>query len=1019
MKQKKLSKLGAGLTNIFAVILVIFIMGYQLADDYRSMLDGYLGTASSKVISEGSAEDAYEYLSDYSNSQELVEAHKELNERLEEEGAVLLKNNSGALPLSAEGNIKVTLFGMRSNLMQYSGSIGATTASTQNVSLADALNAKGFEVNPDMVTFYEGLEDEYTPGRAFNTASTDAIQGAVVNEVPSSEYVNAPKGTYFNYADAAIIVLGRDCGESCDYYPGETGIADPDEFEEGDNILSLSKDEKALIEYVKEQGCFNKIIVLLNTTNALEVQDLQNDDAIDAIMWIGCPGNYGNYGIADILNKASGISPSGAMVDTYAVNTANSPAAQNFGLHMWENASEIDSSSSFALRSSWYLVYNESIYDGYKYYETRYYDSIVNPESNASSSVGSSTEEGWNYENEVIYPFGYGLSYTTFSEEILEEKSEINIDGTSTIVIKVTNTGTVAGKDNVQLYLSLPYEKGQVEKSAIQLVGYGKTGEALESEGFFDSIYLQPGESEEITITIERDYYASYDENEGDGAYILDAGMYYLAVGDGAHDALQNIMKAQGYLEGDAAAATVAVELKEKIIIDETKEGQPISNQFADSDINNLIEDATTYLSRSNWESTFSESVSSLTATDEMIGQLRNDTYTMATGEDTSEYVFGTLGKSNGVHVSALKGITDYDDPIYAEMIANMPLETIANMISLNCSVADTLTEIGASEMKASDGPVGFLVQLGIRSRGIYTLDENDSNYNFSLNCFVSEPVVAATFSHKLAEEEGKLIGNDAIWEQISFWYAPAMNNHRLPYCGRNNEYYSEDSVLTGTMASDTVIGAQSKGAVATVKHFAFNNMETNREGVATFFDEQAGRENELRGFQMVFEVGEAKAVMTSFNRVGCTFSSADDGLITGLLRGEWAYKGTVLTDMIKAWEYETWEETLLAGTDIMLNTSPVHVDGKAWETLQAKYISEDEKIAKAVYESMHHLLYTFSDTLWLNGISENSEVARLYPYWEILLLVMIGIGAIGIIGSSVFWISQKRKTRKQKGEAE
>ncbi|HJA67292.1 MAG TPA: glycoside hydrolase family 3 C-terminal domain-containing protein [Candidatus Mediterraneibacter cottocaccae] len=1016
MKEKRGSNLYAGLMNIFAVILVAAIMAYGIADSYRITLDGYLGTQSSVTINDGDETDLYDYLSDYETAEELVAAHMDLNERLEEEGAVLLKNENNALPLSSDGNIKVTLFGMRSDLTQFSGSIGATTATAQNVKMADAFNARGFEVNPDMVAFYQGLEDTYTPGRASSSAvSTEAV-GATVNEVPQSEYAAAPADTYASYADAAIIVLGRDSGESCDYFPGETGIANPDEFDEGSNILGLSRDEKALVQYVKDQGCFEKIIVLLNTTSTMEIESLKDDPEIDSIMWIGNPGCYGFYGIADLMNAASGVSPSGSLVDTYAVNTANSPAAQNFGVYMWNNAADIDSSSSYALRAAWYLVENEGIYDGYKYYETRYYDSIVNPASGATSSVGSSISGGWDYENEVSYPFGYGLSYTTFSEEIVPEKSEIQIDGTSTITVRVTNTGDVAGKDNVQLYLALPYADGQVEKSAIQLVGYAKTGEAAEGEGYENVVYLQPGESEEVTITVERDYYASYDEAEGDGAYVLDAGTYYFAVGDGAHDALQNVMTAQGYLSEGNTAAVVSADLAEKQIIDETKEGAAISNQFTDSDINSLIPDTTTYLSRSDWAGTFPETVESLTATEEMITQLRNDTYTMAEGEDTSEFKFGTLGHSDGTRACELKGITDYDDPTFAKVIANMPLETIAEQIAMEYSEMSSFTEMAAGNAACMDGPVGLLLTLGTSAKGIYAMDETDPNYNFSLNTFVSEPVVASTFSHKLAEEEGKLIGNDSIWTQTSWWFAPAMNLHRLPYNGRNNEYYSEDSVLTGYMASDTIIGAQSRGVVTTIKHFAFNNMETNREGVATFFDEQGARENELRGFQMAFEAGGSKAVMTSFNRVGCTFSSADEGLITGLLRGEWDFRGIVTTDMVKAPEYETWEESVLAGTDIMLNTSPVNEDGKTWETCQAKYISGDARMTETVYESVHHVLYAFADSVWLNGMSENTRVERLYPYWELIIISLIAVGAAGTAVSGGLWIfrSVKNKNRKK-----
>lgn len=1010
-------KLFRGLTSLFLVILMLFGMGYGIADGYRSTLDGFLGTESSKLITDGDATTLYPYESDYNNSQDLVDAHIQLNERIQEEGTVLLKNQNGALPLSAEGSIKVTLFGMRSHVPQFSGSVGAAVNRHQAVGLEQALNERGFTVNPDMVTFYTNLEDQYAPGRAWSSATTDRASGSYINEVPQSAYSNAPFWTYSNYSDAAIIVFGRDASESADYFPGEEGLAKPSEFEEGDNILSLSKDERALVEYVKSQECFKTIIVLINAINTMEIDELKHDEAIDGILWVGLPGCYGYYGVADVLNAASGVNPSGGLPDTYAVDTAMNPASINHGLYLWSNYKEIDPSSSFSLRAAWYQIQNEGIYSGYKYYETRYYDSVVNPASGAATPIGSSIPgKNWEYDTEVSYPFGYGLSYTTFREEIVPEKSTIDLDGVSTITVRVTNTGTVAGKDNVQLYLSLPYAQGQVEKSAIQLVGYGKTGEAQEADGFAQSIYLQPGESEEVVITADCNYFASYDKNEGDGAYILDAGEYFFAVGNGAHDALQNVMKAQGHLEGDAEGTTLSATLEQKVVIDQTVSGNTISNQFADCDINNLIPDTTDYLSRSSWMMTFPREITGLTATEDMIFQLKNDTYTMATGEDTSAYKFGTVGVPSEYQAYHLQGITDYDDPMFANVIAGIPLEKIMTQIALQYSRTNEFTEINANKTTCIDGPVGLLRTLGISSQNSkYALEETDPNYNFSLAVFVSEPVVAATFSHKLALEQGELIGNDAIWTGDVWWFAPGMNMHRSPYNGRNNEYYSEDAVLTGLMGSDAVTGAQSKGFVGTVKHFAFNGQETNREGLATFFDEQAGRENELRGFQMVFEVGKARGVMTTFNRIGCTYSSADMGLVKGLLRGEWGFKGIVVTDMVKSVWYETWEESLLAGTDVMLNTSPVNVDGKAWETCQAKYVSGDADMMAAVYESTHHVLYAFADSIWLNGAGAGSRTVRVYPVWEIAIFVLIGVGAVGTVACATGWVLAGRKARKTK----
>ena len=1016
MKDKGKIKARIGLTNLCAMLLVFAIMAYNMAGLYRSTIDKKLGTVSVQMISSGNVEDSYAHKSDFSTSAEVVNAHIQGAIRIQEEGTVLLKNKDGALPLSSNGDIKVTFFGMRSAYPSYSGDIGASTDESQEVTWADAFNESGFSVNPEMVTFYQNLPEEFIPARAAGGSSVVTETGYTVNEPGFLEYLNAPVDSFADYADAAIIVFGRPSGESSTYYPGEAGIGDPNEYEDGEDIFFLSKDEKYVVDYVKQQGVFNKIIILLNSSNVFSIKDLQEDDEVDAILHTGQIGCYGAYGVANLLNAATGKNPSAGVVDTFAVNNSLAPAAINYGVHTWTNYQDIDDSSGFELRAAWFNVQNEGIYEGYRYYETRYYDSIVNPASNAASAVGTNGTE-WKYENEVLYPFGYGLSYTTFTEEILLEKSNIDVDGTSEIVVKVTNTGDFAGKDNVQLYIALPYELGQVEKSAIQLVGYGKTGEAAETS-YFDPIYLQPGESEEIVITVERDYYASYDENEGNGAYILDAGDYYFAVGNGAHDALQNVMQAQGHLNGDTSATAVCVNLAEKVVIDQSAAGVEISNQLQDMDINEWVPNTTVTLSRSDWEGTFPKEIDVLTASEDMIYLLKNDYYTMKTGEDTSDFQFGTKGSSNGYTLGYLKGATDYNDERFAQIISNIPLETLLERVANGYDAVYNFEEIGAPHYDRVDAPSGFLIPLGQKSYGIYELDESDPNYNYRLNVFPSEPVVAASFSHKIPEMEGNIFGNDAIWTHVTTNYFPAMNIHRSVFNGRNNEYYSEDPILTGYMASDVVKATYAKGLASTVKHFAFNDSEVNREGVATFIDEQSARENELRGFQIAFEQGKARSVMTSFNRAGLIFASAQRGLITGILRNEWAFQGFVLTDSVKSVYYSQWEESIIAGTDTMLNHSPWNRDGKAWETCQVKWVIEDREMMTHIYDSIHHFLWAFGNSIWLNGVDAATSVERVYPWWEVATLLVICGTAVGAGVFGTWTVMDIRKSRnRKKGE--
>lgn len=888
-----------------------------MANEFRLDIDTFLETSSYK----SETDDSYTYEANYT-ADELIQAHKDLGERLLEEGSVLLKNEANALPMQSEyEKLKVTLFGMRSYSSQFGGTVNANPNAKQNVRMDVAFGERGIECNPQMVEFYKERESEYPPG---------LVNDATVNEVPSEQYSEAPNN-YSDYKDAAIIVLGRECTEANDYYPGEKGIANQEEFSQSTtgNIIGLSDDEKDLLDYVKSQGAFDKIIVLINATNTMEIEELKNDEAIGAILWIGTPGNYGFYGVADILNGT--VSPSGQLPDTYAVNTAMSPAAQNMGVYEYADANEIDptySSDSRLLRNSWYVAETESIYIGYKYYETRYYDSVVNPSSGASSASGSSyPDEAWNYEDEVTYPFGYGLSYSTFEEEIVS--ADIHLHGESKVEVKVTNTGSVAAKHAVQLYVAQPYSTGQVEKSAIQLVGYAKTGDKQETEenkAISDPVLLKPNESETVTITFDGSMFASYDETEGNGAYIFDEGKYYFALGNGAHEALQNVMKAQGVLEGGADAAVVAVDNESKIIIDETVGGIEVSNRLQNMDLNNLGVEVT-YLSRSNWKDTFPEELNEIHTTKQMEEGLQNAFYNKedydASEIDTHE--FGAAGTVGEHMLSEAKGNENYNDEIYDKILAGVPFATIVEGTSIAFQRILAIPEVVSPEVRAMGGIVGPIARLGRYNQedSKYYLNVDDENVKYNTNTFCTEPVVAATISHRAAVLQGDVFGNDVLWTGMKWWYGVGMNIHRTPYNGRNNEYYSEDAVLTELMGKDVVANVTKYGAITGVKHFAFNDQESNREGLSVYMTEQQARENELRGFQLTIVDGNVGSIMTAYNRVGSTYSSAHKGLISGVLRGEWGYNKIVITDMLHGGEnYMLPKEAISAGTDMMMSST-------------------------------------------------------------------------------------------------
>ena len=628
---KTRSHIFRGVAGIFLALLVILQITAQVAGSWAGKVNELLGVSESAIERSTNPED-YRYLSDFQDPSDLIQAEIALNTRLAAEGSVVLKGTP------AISGTRVTLFGMRSGeKMQFGGSMGELTDASNVVTLADAMAANGFSVNPDMVQFYKNLAGEYAPTRASggNVVNSYEDQGATVGEVPVSEYSPNHIGSY---TDAAVVVFGRDAGESCCFYPGLNGLANSSEFTNSPtgNILSLSNDERDLINYVKGQG-FSKIVVLLNSSTSMEIEELKADSAIDSIIWIGNPGAYGTYGIAKLLSGE--VMPSGHLPDTFAVNSALSPAAQNYGIYTFTNADAIETTTNHALRSDWYLVEAESIYTGYKYYETRYFDSVVG-QGNASVALKGETVNGgntWDYDSEVSYPFGYGVEGSTFSEEIAGVSIDWSGNTDSTVTVKVTNTGSHAAKHAVQLYVSVPYtdndRRNGVEKSAIQLIGYAKTGEAHENT-FEDVVLLEPGQSENVTITFNaQDFYSydmSYAHDGVSGAYVLEAGDYCFATGNGAHDAVQAVLKElHPDLMGNVQPTGVVhkVSLTTDTYLTQAN-GVTVQNQLDGADLNKLnCGTSVTYLTRNDWANTFPSSISSITATQDMIYMLRNEFY--------------------------------------------------------------------------------------------------------------------------------------------------------------------------------------------------------------------------------------------------------------------------------------------------------------------------------------------------------------------------------------------------------
>ena len=980
--KKKRKHVFLGLANIFLAILVLFSVVSSVANAWAGRVNELLGTEKASIERSLNAED-YRHPSDFSSPAELIAAELAYGTRLQAEGSVALKGSP-----AVEGT-KVTLFGMRSgDKMQFGGSMGELISATNVVTLPDALTDRGFSVNPDMVQFYQEKAATYAPVKSSggNVVSSYDNQGSLVGEVPVSEYDVSKIG---DYTDAAIIVLGRDAGESACFYPGANGLANSAEFTQSPtgNILSLTNDERDLVNLVKAQG-FGKIVVLLNSGTSMEIEELKQDAGIDSILWIGNPGAYGTYGIADLLKGTT--LPSGHLPDTFAVNSALSPAAKNFGIYVFDNASDIETTTNNALRSSWYIVELEGIYTGYKYYETRYYDTVTKQGNASQANAGESTTgTTWAYENEISYPFGFGLEGSTFSEEITSAQIDWSGETQSTVTVKVTNTGDVAAKHAVQLYVSLPYtdydRANGVEKSAIQLIGYAKTGEAQEAS-FRDIVLLQPGETEEVTVSFNaKDLYTydrTYAHDGVTGAWTLEAGDYWFAVGNGAHDAVNAVLSGMG-IAVEANSEAYKENVSAELTITEAN-GTTVQNELGDADLNNWgIE--VTYLTRNDWLNTFPKSVDSLSATADMIVYLRNAFYDAEAEKAayTGPASF-TYGADNGVKAIQLMGL-EYDDPLYDQVLDELTLQDYINQY---IAYLQDLDVIAMPVESRADSPLGIIGTVGQRTKGtIYEVSEETEGYKHFTNVYSGGPTVAATFSPLLQREFGRLISNDCIWTGYHVWFGPGMNLHRTPYNGRNIAYYSEDAVLTGNTGAYVHQELNHYGVQSNVKHFAFNDQETNRDGIAVFLNEQAARENELRGFQIGIRDGDIKGLMSAFNRIGVIHVGAHQGLMNGILRGEWGWKtGFMMTDSVKSAQYFLPRECSMAGNDQMLGGSN---NGKTWNLSTAE-VEKDIVLQSQLRESYHRKLYNYVNSFLMDGIDVESAAAGGEVWWVTTLQIII-----------------------------
>ncbi len=1010
-------RLWRGLTAVTASVLALALSAQPLVNASRTDIDKFLGTQSSKTVTDdtGEKQDLFTYKSDYAGTGELLNAIEDLGERMSEEGTVLLKNN-GALPLSAGEKGKVSLLGFSSYYPVRGGIMGSSFIANQGtdadtVDLVQALTAKGFTLNPDLQPLYQGLESVFTTEVqswggtiTYTTITAPSIGGVFSSKEPSQAALNGANASWkdglSNY-NVMIVTIARAGSENGTYLPGEAGV-DPSQNLNQTDPLGLSDDERDLIQAaIDAKGADGKVIVLLNSSSAMEVQELEDNAGVDAILQIGLPGGYGFYGVADVLSGDA--NPSGHLADTYAADIASSPAAQNFGNLEWTNPDP-----SISLNSA--IVQAEGIYMGYKYYETRYADAMLG-QGNAGASVGSSTGSGWSYDDEVTYPFGFGLSYTTFEQTL----DSVDVDlGARTVTASITvkNTGSVAGKDAIQLYVSLPYVTGGLEKSAIQLLDYAKTDE------------LAPGESKTYTLVADAQNMTSWDSASGNaigtqGCFVLDAGDYRFTVGNDAHDAVNNVLSAQGVsVDGDSAnVKTWSLGSRDETTFARTKNGTAVENHLADMDVNYWLPGAAAYLSRADWQGTWPKTYTGLTANAEMLDILDNDIYEISANNGDPSSV--TFGAKNGLTLADLKGVADLDDPRWEQLMDQITLEECMIRTGFGGTSTKAIPSIMSPEAIQNDGPNGiYSYPLGQYASSDASngdpcaVAEDDPNREYRFGTMVNETVIGQTFSKELAREYGELCGNYSLWANLTIYWGCGTNLHRVPYNARNHEYYSEDAVLTAGQGNDFVQGGLKYGCLIAPKHLAFNDSEINRTGVATFMTEQQARENELRGTQAIVENG-ALAVMTAFNRVGITASNAHEGLMMDILRGEWGFKGLISEDFIMDANYVTLKEAVLNGVTMSCNTgentmAAVSEKYSYW-TLDA--VGKDAKLMAALKQAMTWQNYALANSNALDGLSSNSRLVSVRTWYDNLLTgLQIGFGVLTVGCAAMYVLSAKKK---------
>lgn len=840
------------------------------------------------------------------------------------EGSILLHNEDNALPL-AEDELNVNLFGWSAVNPILWGGLGSGAGSVNDgcVDLVTGLENNGFQVNQELVDFYKSLD--------LARSSKDSMGSFV----PDYSKVEAPMDAYTDelwenareYSDVAVVMFSRMGNESEDL---PTDMSDW-KGEANEHYLELGADEAALLDKINSLD-FEKVIVLINASFPMEMGFLE-EKGVDAALWIGGPGETGMNSVAKILKGE--INPSGRTTDTYAYDFTSAPSYENWGEFYYADTEyEAIGYTGVEKRNLNFVDFAEGIYVGYKYYETRWVD----------NETGVCDEDA--YRQAVQYPFGYGLSYTQFEQSITGFQQN---DKTVTMTVNVKNTGDVAGKEVVQVYLTPPYYVGGIEKAHVNLVDFGKTD------------LLQPGESQEVEVSFDLEDVASFDYKDK-GCYVLDKGSYEVKLMKNAHELIDSR----------------TFNLDETIVYDENNKREsdliPAVSRFQD------VQGDVQYLSRADWEGTWPNPQSNVReASDELIAALKSTAPDPALVDPNAPPI---VIKDNGLELKDLVGLP-YDDPKWDLLLEQLSVDDMVNLISMGGYASQAVESVGKPYAIDLDGPTGVKSLV------------NEKAYTTTL--YPTTVVLAATWNTQLAADFGDVYSREMDAWGISGLYGPSMNIHRSPFNGRNYEYYSEDGFLTGKMACSLVKQfTENQKVYCYIKHFAGYDQTLNGFGLAVWMNEQALRENDFRPFEMCVKEGGARAVMSSYNRLGTTWSGGKSALLTDVLRGEWGFEGMVITDWFSA--PMDISQGLYAGNDMALATTP---DQGSTPT------DLSNAGQQAMRKACHNILYTV-------GNSNAMDFMYMGPtaYWFYALIALDVVVAAAEIIFFYRWF-KKRKEMK------